>query len=233
MFRNKKAELGNIGEYSVIVNIDDKTSRNIIVNMLKLSDKIVNEGSGTEVKLNDLEEIYLAIGNGKAPVGAVINTIHKNEESITPKVVKITSKSIDADIIVSGIDKVKVNLANCCHPVYGDSIVGYITKGNGITVHRMNCHNLEMLEDRTLEVLWNNNSNKHYLTCLAVTLTDNENHMLELIQAISMMNVSVDSIKNMNRGDKSIYEVLCYVTGIDQLDKLILNMKKNNFVEKN
>lgn len=184
------------------------------------------------IKVDNLEEIYLSIGNGKATVNGVINIIEKSDEPPVPKIVKVTSKSKDADIIVNGIDKVKVNLANCCHPVYGDSIVGYITKGNGITVHRMNCHNLEMLEDRTLEVLWNNNSNKHYLTSLAITLNDNENHMLELIQAISMMNVSVDSIKNMNRGDKSIYEVLCYVTGVDQLDKLILNIQKNSFVEK-
>ena len=184
------------------------------------------------IKVDNLDEIYLSIGNGKATVNGVINIIEKVEEAPVPKTVKVTSKSKDVDIIVNGIDKVKVNLANCCHPVYGDSIIGYITKGNGITVHRMNCHNLEMLEDRTLEVSWNNNSNKHYLTCLAITLNDNENHMLDLVQAISMMNVSVDSIKNMNRGDKSIYEVLCYVTSLEQLDKLVLNIGKNSFVEK-
>ena len=184
------------------------------------------------IKVDNLDEIYLSIGNGKATVNGVINIIEKVEEAPVPKNVKVTSKSKDVDIIVNGIDKVKVNLANCCHPVYGDSIIGYITKGNGITVHRMNCHNLEMLEDRTLEVSWNNNSNKHYLTCLAITLNDSENHMLDLVQTISMMNVSVDSIKNMNRGDKSIYEVLCYVTGLEQLDKLVLNIGKNSFVEK-
>ena len=59
MFRNKKAELGNIGEYSVIINIDDEKSKNIIVNMLKLSDKIVTAGNGTEVKLGDLEIVIV------------------------------------------------------------------------------------------------------------------------------------------------------------------------------
>ena len=59
MFRNKKAELGNIGEYSVLVNITDETSKNIIVNMLKLGDKIVNEGNGTEVKLGNMEIIIV------------------------------------------------------------------------------------------------------------------------------------------------------------------------------
>lgn len=184
------------------------------------------------IKADDLEDIYLSIGNGKTTANTVINVIDKIEEVVAPKVVKVTSKNTDADIIVSGIDKVKVNLANCCNPVYGDEIVGYITKGNGITVHRINCHNLEMLEDRTLEVKWNSNINKRYLTCLLVHTNDSDNHMLDLVQTISMSNVSVDGIKTMSKGEKCIYEVMCYVTGLEQLNKLIMTMNKNSFIEK-
>ena len=184
------------------------------------------------IKVEDLDEIYLSIGNGKATVNGVINIIDKSEETIAPKVVKMTNKSIDADIIVNGIDKVKVNLANCCNPVYGDEIVGYITKGNGITVHRMNCHNLEMLEDRTLEVHWNNNVDKRYLTYLLIHTNDTDNHMLDIIQTVSMMNVSVDSVKIMSKTDKAIYELSCYVTSLEQLNKLMLAIQKNNYVEK-
>ena len=184
------------------------------------------------IKVDNLEEIYLSIGNGKQTVNGVINIIDKYEEVPAPKVVKIASKSTDADIIVNGIDKVKVNLASCCSPVYGDEIVGYITKGNGITVHRINCHNLEMLEDRTLEVKWNDNSNKRYLTYLLIYTKDSENHMLDLVQTISMMNINVDGIKIMSKGEKSIYEVACFVTGLEQLDKLLLTLNKNKFIEK-
>lgn len=185
------------------------------------------------LKLENLEEIYLSIGNGKATVNGVINVIDKPVEDVSaPKIVKVSSKNIDADIIVSGIDKVKVNLANCCNPIYGDAIVGYITKGNGITVHRMNCHNLEMLEDRTLEVKWNTNVNKRYMTSLFIHTNDSVNHVLDLIQTISLMNVNVDGIKTMGRGDKTLYEVNCYVTGLEQLNKLILALNKNSYVEK-
>ena len=184
------------------------------------------------IKVNDLEEIYLAIGNGKAPVNAVINIIHKSEDAPTPKVVKVSPKSVDADIIVSGIDKVKVNLANCCNPVHGDPIVGYITKGNGISVHRLHCHNLSMLEDRTLEVMWNDNTNKRYLTSLLIYTNTVENHLLDLMQTISMLNINVDSMNTINKVDKITYEVNCYVTGLTQLNKVILALEKSQYIEK-
>ena len=183
-------------------------------------------------KLEDLEDIYLVAGNGRVAVNAIINLIDKVDEVIAPKVVKVSTTSTDADIIVSGIDKVKVNLANCCNPIYGDEIIGYITKGNGISVHRINCHNLSMLEDRTLEVAWNSNSNKRYLTSILVYTNSADNNMLNLMQTVSMLNVNVDEIKTITRGENSIYEISCYVTGLEQLNKVFTAIGKNVFVDK-
>jgi len=184
-------------------------------------------------KVEDLDELYLSVGNSRLTVNGVINIIYRPyDEVLAPKVVKVTNKNIDADIIVNGIDKVKVNLAACCNPVYGDEIVGYITKNNGIKVHRLNCHNLDMLEDRTLEVSWNTNVNKRYLTTLLVASNTKENHMLDLIQVITQMNVNVDGIKTMGKDDNLVYEVECYVTGLEQLTKLILAVNKNDYVVK-
>lgn len=185
-----------------------------------------------EINADDLDEIYLMVGNGRSPVNAVINIIDKPNEAPAVKNIKITSTNTDADIIVTGIDKIKVNLANCCNPVYGDEIIGYITKGNGISVHRMNCHNLEMLEDRTLEVSWGTNTNKRYLTALLIYTNTSENHMLDLMQSISMQNVSVDEIKVISKVDNIMYEVACYVTGLDQLNKVIMNLNKMDFVDR-
>lgn len=184
------------------------------------------------LKLESEEDLYLNVGNGKATVNGVINIIYKDEEKQSPKVVKVSDKSRNADIIVSGIDKVKVNLANCCNPVYGDSIIGYITKGNGITVHRMNCHNLDMLENRTLEVNWNVNQNKRYLTYILIYTNDNNNYMVDLVQIISIMNVGIDGIKTLSKEENSVYEVGCYVTGVDQLNKLILNLNKEKYIDR-
>lgn len=183
------------------------------------------------IKVDSLDEIYLAVGNGKNSPNSVINIIDKYQEVPAPKVVKVTAKNMDADIIVSGIDKVKVNLANCCCPVFGDDIIGYITKGNGISVHRSHCHNLAMLETRTLEVYWNTNVNKRYLTNLVVFSTTQENHMLDLIQNISSMNVSVDGIKTMSKTTAIVYEISVYVTGLEQLTKLITSLEHQEYID--
>ena len=212
-------------------NLEKELRKRKLVFSEFLSDENIKKICET-IKEEDLEDIYYSIGNGNVSVNGVINIVDKTNEIPLPKNVKITSKNTDADIIVSGIDKVKVNLANCCNPVFGDEIVGYITKGNGISVHRITCHNLEMLEDRTINVSWNTNINKRYMTSLLITTDSEKNHMLDLVQIISLMNVNVDGITTISKGDTTIYQVNCYVTGLDQLDKLIMNIEKNNYVIK-
>ncbi len=184
------------------------------------------------LNLVDLDDIYLSVGNGKVSTLTVIHVINKEKEQAVPKVKKVVAKNLDADIIVNGIDKVKVNLANCCNPVYGDPIVGYITKGNGIRVHRLHCHNLSMLENRTLDVSWNSNTNKKYLTCILIHTNTLDNHMVDFIQIISMLGINVDGITTMSKTDKIIYEANCYVTGVEQLDKMIMALEKNSYVTK-
>jgi len=186
------------------------------------------------IRVDSLDDIYLNVGNGKQTANGVINVITKEDDLPSPKVVKLTSKQIDkdVDIIVSGIDKVKVNLANCCCPVFGDEIVGYITKGNGITIHRINCHNLDMLEDRTVDVIWNEITNKKYLTFLLIYTNTSDNHMMDLMQAISIQNVSVDSFKTLTRGVHIMYEMSCYVSSVEQIDKINMNLIKLPYVEK-
>ncbi|MBR3049412.1 MAG: bifunctional (p)ppGpp synthetase/guanosine-3',5'-bis(diphosphate) 3'-pyrophosphohydrolase [Bacilli bacterium] len=182
-----------------------------------------------EIKVKNLDEIYLVVGNGKNSPNSVINIIHKQEDK-NPKVVKVTSKEKEADIIVSGIDKVRVNLANCCMPVYGDDIIGYISKGNGINVHRSNCHNLSMLENRNVEVKWNDNTKNRYLSILLIYSNTLDNHIVDLIQAISMLNVNVDGINTINKTEQLTYEAHLYVNSLEQLDKVIIALDKLKYV---
>ncbi len=185
-----------------------------------------------ELKVDNVDEVYLNIGNGHTSSNSVINIIYKQEDK-NPVKKPVVIKDESNDIIVSGIDKVKVNLANCCNPVYGDEIIGYITKGNGISIHRINCHNLLTLDNRTVEVKWNDNSNnKKYQTDILIYCNTHDNKMVEIVQKASMLNISVIEIKNIYQSDISVYQVSCYVTSVKQLDKLFLEFNKEPFVNK-
>lgn len=179
-----------------------------------------------------MDEIYLVIGNGKYSPTSVINIIYKEPDVDVTKIIKPVTDNTDFDIVVSGIDNVRVNLASCCLPVFGDKIVGYITKGNGISIHRISCHNLESLEDRTVDVSWNEKGKNKYLTSVLVYSNSRENHMLDLMKSISSFNINIDGIKTMNKTSNIIYEVILYVNDVDTLNKFILTLNKNSFVEK-
>lgn len=186
------------------------------------------------LKTTSTEEIYLGVGNSKLSAGSVINLIDQYKQVSAPKVVKLPPKELDTDLIVDGIDKVKVNLANCCNPIFGDEIVGYITKGNGISVHRLHCHNVEMLEDRTINVGWNEKTteNKKYLTLIVIYTNTLENKIADLVQKTSMMNISIEAIKTIGKEDGIIYEGSIYVRDTKQLDKLLLEYEKTPYISR-
>lgn len=184
------------------------------------------------LKLNSIDEIYLSVGNNKISANTVINVVESYKEVAAPKVVKAPPKNLDTDIIVSGIDKVKVNLANCCNPIYGDDIIGYITKGNGISVHRKSCRNLETLENRIVPVNWNKNIeiNKRYLTLIRIYSNISDNKIADIVQKVSMQNVNIESIKTMPKQDEMIYELGLYVSDIEKLEKLMLDLNKLPYI---
>lgn len=181
------------------------------------------------LKLIDLEELYLSIGNGKYSASYIIDIIEGKEQSTVEKPKHIIISS-DNNVIVEGIDKVKVNLANCCNPIPNDEIIGYITKGNGISVHRKSCHNLEYLDNRMINVKWNDVITGKFLTAVVIYCDFNDKAMAEIIHKASLIGVNVDTIKTVNRTDVITYEVDLYVTGLEQLNKFISELLKLTYV---
>ncbi len=189
------------------------------------------------LKLKDLDDLYLNIGNGRHSANTVINVIDTYVETAPPKVAKMQIKpdyNVDTDLIVAGIDKVRVGLANCCNPVFGDDIIGFITKGNGITVHRSNCHNVAMLHERIVNVNWNElaETNKKYFTSLVIYTTEMNNMMADLVAKTASININIDSTRTIGKDKGFIYSIDVYVRDIDQLNKLVLEYNKLSYVDK-
>ena len=183
-----------------------------------------------ELKLSNEEELYLDIGTGKISPNTVINiTTPKEENSIdVNKYIRIQNKEISAknDILVDGIDEIKVNVASCCKPVPGDNIVGFITRGNGVIVHSKNCPNLKNMEDRLINVSWSKKSESKFPANIRIFSSKNDNLLLGIITKSSGLNINITNINTTNTDDKNIYDLVVMVENTEKLNKYIDNLKQ-------
>lgn len=191
------------------------------------------------LNLSTMEDIYLAIGSLKFTAKYIVNALIAEESSAVDAVVYKISTSHEQsqqedyknDIIVEGCDNIVVTIANCCRPVYGDPIVGYITKGNGITVHKESCKNLINMDERFIDVTWSNKPSGNYLARLIVrTKNAGNNNILDIATKSSQRNLYIDSIATREYKDHVDYEITVKVPNIDILKLFINDLEGLEFV---
>ena len=186
-----------------------------------------------ELKCVDINELYINIGSNKYTATQAVNIV--TDENITKEEIilnktkdkEVILPTLKNDIMVEGIDDIKVNIASCCKPIKGDRIVGYITKGNGITVHRMVCPNVSDLNERLIDVKWND-TNKKYPTSLLIKSLDN-NILMNIVAKTSNTDITIQSIKSLSSGNDYIYQITVLVENKERLVKYMndLNMIPN------
>ncbi len=174
---------------------------------------------------SSLEDIYLSVGYGKISAHQVVNRLmpEKAEDAELPKHVKIPSdkKSV---INIKGVDNVLYHVAKCCFPVPGDKIVGFITKGKGVTIHRKECANLERLAvniERLIEVEWIRDDNITTPTKLYIESIDRPGILANLSSLITSANVNISSLKANATHDKmAVFEITLEIKNRNQLTTL-------------
>ena len=177
-----------------------------------------------QFKLESIEDIYLNIGNNKFSPKSIIKKEETNKEE-KPKP-KIIVKNSDNDIIVGDTKNIETHIANCCLPVPGDEIVGYITKNSGISIHRKNCSNIELFDDRIVEAFWNPNINNKYNSELIIHTTSKDNIVLDIVQTAATLNINVENVNLISKGNTNVYSVDILVSSLEDLNKYILNLQK-------
>ena len=179
-----------------------------------------------ELKIDNINDLYINIGSGKYTSISIIHIITEEEktkeEIILDKIssTKATTKASNSDINVEGIDNIKVNLALCCKPIPGDRIVGYITKGNGISIHRSVCPNISESE-RLIDVSWNEINDKKYSTNLLISATDNKNVLIDIISKTSSAEVIIQSINTVNTSEDYMFDIAILVPNKEKLVKFM------------
>ena len=206
---------------------------------LAFGDVLTNESINKitkDLKLKDLDDIYLAIGSLRYTAGYIINLTSNDKKMLEDPLLerkrdlpKINYKS---DILVEGTGNIMVNIAKCCMPVKGDEIIGYITKGQGISVHKKNCPNVAQDSERIIDVAWNMASSNYYYTNIYVTIKDGKDILAEVITEVGKKDSQVRSCKTIAKENNLVYELNIRIKDKDELEKISnALLKLSNVIE--
>ncbi|MBP3461862.1 MAG: bifunctional (p)ppGpp synthetase/guanosine-3',5'-bis(diphosphate) 3'-pyrophosphohydrolase [Bacilli bacterium] len=235
--KNKiKGFFNRIEKEEYLKNGEDILNKELRKRKLAISEFLSNENVSKilkEYKYDNLDELYISIGNNSIQVGSIINLITEENKDTKEEIIlrktknkEVEKPQIKNDILVEGIDDIKVNLASCCNPIPQDRIVGYITKGYGITVHRAMCPNVKELEERLVDVKWNAEINKKYPTNLIIHALKKEDLLLNIIAKTTKSNVSIQSINTYINKTDNVYEITVLVDKKENLVKFINDLRQ-------
>ena len=193
-------------------------------------------------KFNNVEDMYSAVGFGAITASKVIAKIlevYKKdnqdeyieqtlEELINERTRKTKPSSVG--IVVKGIDNCLVRLSKCCNPVPGDEIVGFITRGRGVSVHRKDCVNVKDLisqEDRMIDVYWYNEQNSSYNVDIEILANERNGLLADIIKQIASVKTRLVAVNSkVNKEKIVVTEVTVEVENLDDLNNILKALRK-------
>ena len=186
--------------------------------------------------LQSVDDMYAAIGYGGITTGQILTKLineYRKENKIeeAPQSTHTQSKkSVQSGVIVKGYNDMVVRFAKCCNPVPGDRIVGYITRGRGVSVHRADCPNINLVdfeEDRMIDVAWAEDEKSSYNVEIQVSADDRHGLIAELTNQIYDMGYSITSVNaRTGKNHLAIMEIGLEISRLSQLDEIITRLRK-------
>ena len=152
----------------------------------------------------------------------------KSEGLVSKMVSRITRKKSTRGIKVKGLEDMLVRFANCCHPLPGENVIGFITRGRGVTIHKHNCrHILDADPERVVEVLWEPSDQDVYLAGLKVTSVDKKGILADISSIISQKDANIIQAEVKTTVDKKgVSNFTIEVESYKQLEDIIGAVKK-------
>ena len=197
------------------------------------------------LSLKSIEDMYNAIGYGGIMTNQVVPKIrekyfkdHKDEqvksrfeterlEDLPNKKKEI--KKNDTGIIVKGMEDILVRFAKCCTPVPGDNIIGYITRGRGVTIHRADCENFEHTDDtenRYIEVKWASSIETSYTASVQVVSLDRKGLLSEITMFMHELDLTMSGINaKIDKSGIAIVNISLEIQDIEELNKFMKKLK--------
>ncbi len=192
-------------------------------------------------KYNSVDDMYASIGFGAISAAKILARLleeykkeHKEEDlekTISELANKKTiTKPSKTGVVVEGIDNCLVKLSKCCNPLPGDQIIGYITKGRGVSVHRTDCVNVKELiseDNRIIDVYWANEAKSHYSVEITVYANDRQGLLSDVIKEVTSAKFNILGVNTKTTKERiAIIEVTLELENLDELNKVINTLKR-------
>lgn len=181
--------------------------------------------------VRSLDDLYVAIGTGDLSMGRVINKVSELQKSAITEDLLIpagptTKPAPSSSVMVMGLKGMATVPARCCNPMPGDDIVGYVTRGRGATIHRVDCPNILRVHDRErlIQVDWASQE-KTYPVALQLSAYDRQGLMTDISTVLSGENVRLVDLSMQTRAHLVKVNLVLEVSGISQLSRLLTRME--------
>ncbi len=194
----------------------------------------INELFNTTNVLNNyhcstIDDLFFNISKKNPTPSAILDYIGIKKKAKKEVVIskKGTISDADSPVYIENGEGVKINLGNCCTPIPGDDIVGYITKGMGVTVHRRDCPNIKGEKARLIDVFWKHNLSGTYPVDLTIECNDRNNLVADIMNCLSTFKIKITEFSAKMHQDTDTVTIACqiYVTDINMLNSIFQGLK--------
>lgn len=193
--------------------------------------------------LHTMDDMYAAIGYGGITVNKIMSRLkeeyrlaHKNDATLQkPVTPQKKRKNPSNGIVVEGIDNCLARLSRCCNPVPGDPIVGYITRGRGVSVHRTDCPNIKAEEKnsadagRLIPVYWKDEytGKSSYLTEIQIMAYDRQGLLAQITNVLYDMKILINSVHTKTTKEQiAIMNITIEITSKEQLEQVVKKLSR-------
>ncbi len=215
------------GKQSALDAFKDRGIEEVEMMELLSNDKLLEH-----FEMDSVDDLFIGITNRKPTTTAVIDYLGIKKPLVLPSGKAKVRNEGDSTcpVYCKGADRIAIQLANCCTPIPGDMIKGYITKGKGITVHRHNCPNIKNDEKRLIDVYWKEDIEySTYPVDIALEANDRPNLLVDIMNTMSSAKVTISSIHaQLLHHNRSItlVKITIYVSDLKRLND-IFNILQN------
>ena len=209
---------------------------------LKLDPKLMDqkrlESILTSLSFKSVDDLYVGIAMKRVSLQSIVDRLVKNRSNMLEdqEIMKIynkqpahVTKHSSCGVIVPGVDTIAVSLANCCRPIPGDSIIGYISKGQGVKVHRADCPNIVNEKKRLIPVQWEEDLDEKQYEVNLIIHSDDRNYLLsDIVTTLQQCNVYLKHVDSaVDDGNlEATTKLTVSVKNAAHLQNLISNLKK-------